>query len=465
MKADYLHGMDLSRLSDLPERMSRLALGLALALVIAITVVDVISPHQVYLSPMLVVAPALTASFAGPWRTAGIALVALGAQALATSFDEVAGTQTRVWQLAALFVVSVLLVFFSYVRQQRGRQLSRARLVAETAQNVLLRPPPDRVGPLRVAWQYLAAESDTQFGGDLFAVIRRPPAASRAIIGDVRGHGLPAIAEASAILGAFREAARRCATLDELAGMLEESVGWDLQEIAGSGQDRGENFATALLLEVPDDGGRVRMASFGHPPPLVIRADGRVTATDCAEPAPPLGLGFLAAGGGARPETLACAAGDTLLLFTDGVIEARSPQGVFYALAERVAGFPHPLSPEDLLQRLRGDLLAHTGGRLGDDAAMLALNLAREEGPGQAGARRYRGERSESGSASGPAVSGAPRGRGRSPGSTASDGTGASAGLRRVAGPGHTANARRHRMPRRRLRRGAGESPPRRTLT
>ncbi|MCL2555081.1 MAG: serine/threonine-protein phosphatase [Actinomycetia bacterium] len=422
------------RLTDLPERMSRLALGLALALVVAITVADVISPKQVYLSPMLVVAPALVASFAGPWRTAGIAMVALGAQVIAAAANGGAATKTRVWQLAALFVVSVLLVFFSYVRQQRGQELSRARLVAETAQRVLLRPPPPRVGPLRIAWQYLAAENDTQFGGDLFAVTRCRPAASRAIIGDVRGHGLPAIAEASAILGSFREAARRSTTLDELAAVLEESVGWDLQEIADSGQERGENFATALLLEVPDQGDRVYMTCCGHPPPLLISADGQVTATRCADPAPPLGLGFLSGTTGSL-ETLTYSTGDTLLLYTDGVIEARSPQGAFYSLVERVAGFPHPLSPDALVQHLRQDLLAHTGGRLSDDAALLALSMAPEDDETQ----RYGGNETEAGTAPSPA------------GVRATSSTSASG----ASGPSGA--------PREPLRSGADESPTRRT--
>ncbi|WP_069466095.1 PP2C family protein-serine/threonine phosphatase, partial [Actinacidiphila rubida] len=312
--------MDLRRLSDLPEGTARPALATALALVVVITVADVISPKVIYLSPMLVVAPALTASFAGPWWTAGISVVALGAQVFVASLTGGVVNQTRAWQLVALFVVSVLLVFFSYVRVQRGRQLSRARVVAETAQRVLLRPPPDRVGPLRIAWLYLTAEDDTQFGGDLFAVTRRRPAASRVIIGDVRGHGLPAIAEASAILGAFREASRRCVTLDELAAVLEQSVGWDLEEMTDSPRRRGENFATALLLEMPDRGEHAVMASCGHPPPLLIRADGRVFTTRFADPSPPLGLGFLAPGG-ACVEAIAYAAGDTLLLYTDGVIE------------------------------------------------------------------------------------------------------------------------------------------------
>ncbi|MDX2928646.1 MULTISPECIES: PP2C family protein-serine/threonine phosphatase [Streptomyces] len=351
-----------------------MAVGAAVALVLVIILADVISPKGVYLSPMLVVAPALTTAFAGPRLTAGVALVAIAAQMVAASLTGSALSAARLWQLSALVVVSILLIFFSYVRQRRARQLSRARRVAEAAQRVLLRPPPERVGPLRIGWQYLTAEDDTQFGGDLFAVTRRRPDSSRVIIGDVRGHGLPAISEASAALGSFREAARRCARLDELALILEESIGWDLEEGGeGPGQE-DEHFVTALLLDLPDAHDHASMISCGHSPPLLVHSDGRVTTAHC-DPAPPLGLGYLSLTG-VRIQTVEYAVGDTLLLYTDGVIEARSPQGEFYPLAKRVRSFPYSESPEVLLKRLRQDLLAHTGGHLSDDAALLAVTRA-----------------------------------------------------------------------------------------
>ncbi|WP_329364663.1 serine/threonine-protein phosphatase [Streptomyces sp. NBC_00669] len=365
--------MDLRRLDNLTERTPPLAIVIPLALVVLITVADAVSPRDVFLSPMLVVAPALTASFAGPWRTAAIAVVAVGAQAFVAFVTQGSGTVARAWQLVALIVLSVLLVFFSYIRERRGRQLSRVRLVSETAQRVLLRPPPQYVGPLRIAWLYLAAEDDTQIGGDLFAVTRRRPATSRVIIGDVRGKGLPAIAEASAVLGAFRETARFCDTLPELAEALEARVSLDMDEVADSQEDPGEHFTTALLLELPDgDGGPVLMASCGHPAPLVIGSDGQVTATNCTAPSPPLGSGFLPAVG-VHADEISYGDGDTLLLYTDGLIEARSRQGIFYPLVERVATFPPALTPEALLRHLRQDLLHHTGGRLSDDAALLAI--------------------------------------------------------------------------------------------
>ncbi|MFD2348251.1 SpoIIE family protein phosphatase [Nonomuraea ferruginea] len=64
--------------------------------------------------------------------------------------------------------------------------------------------------------------------------------------------------------------------------------------------------------------------------------------------------------------------GDLLLLYTDGVTEARDAAGVFYPLADRIGAWTQE-APEGLLKRVCDDLLTYTGGRLGDDAAMIAI--------------------------------------------------------------------------------------------
>lgn len=259
--------------------------GNPLALIIVITVVDIHSPPDVHLGPLLVIAPALTASVAGPRLTALVGALAVAAQVLIAVYHGGLTTPNHLSQITALILLSALVVFVCHVRERRSRELNRARSVAETAQLVLLRPPRRRIGPLRVAWLYLAAEDETRIGGDLFA-IARSDRGTRVIIGDVRGKGLAAIGEASMVLGAFREGAHRYDTLPELAAGLEVSVCRSLEDAAATENDPGEHFITALLLDIPDQGTQVEMVNLGHPPPLLLH-DGQVTVLHARRPVPP----------------------------------------------------------------------------------------------------------------------------------------------------------------------------------
>ncbi|WP_066956305.1 PP2C family protein-serine/threonine phosphatase [Streptomyces lushanensis] len=367
MRAEYGWA---DRLQEQPS--GRGLVAIPLALIVVITVVDLHSPTDVHLGPFLVIAPALAASFAGARLTALIGALTVVAQVFIAVFHGGLTTTNHLAQITALILLSNLVVFFCLVRDRRGRELIRVRSVADAAQRVLLRPPPRRIGPLRVAWLYLSAEDETQIGGDLFAVARAGRTGTRVVIGDVRGKGLASIGEASVVLGAFREGAHRCTSLLELAAALEGSVSRGLEEVADTQDDPGEHFTTALLLDIPDQGPESEMINCGHPPPLLVR-DREVSVLYSPSPAPPLGVCEPPGPGpGHCVDPFTLETGDTLLLYTDGVVEARSPAGVFYPLAERVASFPAS-SPEALLRHIHRDLLTHIGRHPADDAVLLAI--------------------------------------------------------------------------------------------
>ncbi|TKA01995.1 serine/threonine-protein phosphatase, partial [Actinacidiphila oryziradicis] len=212
----------VDRLLKQPSGRGLVAIPLVLILVIAVAAI--LSPPDVRLAALLVVAPAITPSFAGPRLTALIGVLAAIALVVIDAVRGMLGTMNSQAQIVALVAVSSAVVFYSFTREWRDSKLSQVRSVSEAAQRALLRPPPSRVGPLRVAWLYLAAEDETQVGGDLFAVARAAHPCTRVVIGDVRGKGLGAVGEASVVLGAFREGAHRCATLPVLAAALEDSV-------------------------------------------------------------------------------------------------------------------------------------------------------------------------------------------------------------------------------------------------
>ncbi|MGW8886299.1 PP2C family protein-serine/threonine phosphatase [Streptomyces sp. NPDC055749] len=339
-------------------------------MIVAVVVVDVLAPPDIHLGPLLVAAPAITASFAGPWGTGLVAALAVVAQAVIAVLRDrdTLFSANHQAQIAALILVGTSLVIFCVLRERRAKELTQVRYVAETAQRVVIRPLPKRIGPLHVASLYLAAEAEAQIGGDLYAAVRAS-SGTRLIIGDVRGKGMTAVGDAALLLGAFRAAAHRQATLAELVTYLDGSVCWGLSEPAETDQ-AGETFITAAILDIPDRENRVHMISCGHPPPVVLR-NGRTLTIEASQPAPPLGLGELT-----HPryhiDTFAFEAGDLLFLYTDGVVEARDATGAFYPLNERIVGWTES-NPHTFLNRLRHDLLDHVGGRLGDDAAMIAI--------------------------------------------------------------------------------------------
>ncbi|MEV7385600.1 MULTISPECIES: PP2C family protein-serine/threonine phosphatase [unclassified Streptomyces] len=348
---------------------SHALLLLPITLIVVIMVADLRTPEDIHLGPALVIAPALTPSFAGPRPTALVGALAVAAQVVIAIFHGGLTTANHIVQIVTLAVLSVMVVVYSAVRERRRAQLAQVRTVAEAAQHVLMWPLPEYIGPLRIASLYLAAEDEAQIGGDLYAATRCDGAV-RVLIGDVRGKGLSAIGEAALVLGAFRESAHRNVALRELAASLEQSVQRYAAELE-TPEEMGERFVTALLIEIPDEDPLTRMTSAGHPPPLLL-SPGHAVTVPSLHPAPPLGVPS-ADGAEHTLDVFSFEPGDTLLLYTDGVVEARDAQGRFYPLAERVAQWTDA-APESLMHHIRRDLLAHVGGRLGDDAALIALH-------------------------------------------------------------------------------------------
>ncbi|MEV0324442.1 PP2C family protein-serine/threonine phosphatase [Streptomyces sp. NPDC050658] len=270
--------------------------------------------------------------------------------------------------LLTVAFVALLSILFAWVRSRRDAQLVSVRTVAEAAQFAVLPPLPERVGPVRCAGLYRAAQGGTLVGGDLFDV-RKGPCGVRALVGDVQGHGLAAVGTVASLLGAFREAVLDQPDLEGVANRLDRRLVVDSEQDEQT--EHAELFATAVLLEFPGDASEVRLVSCGHPPPLLLRG-GTVEEVDVT-PGAPLGLGIA---GVAPPEevTVGLKPGDRLLAVTDGVTEARDASGAFYPLAERLSSFPVEVwdDPALLTSAVWRDLVRFSGG-VRDDVALLAF--------------------------------------------------------------------------------------------
>jgi len=334
--------------------------ALPFVIIAAVAIAAVVSGPEAGVLPLLAVGPAFAAVSGGLRKTLIAGVVALLVCA-ALAADQVIGT----WggyarDSAAVMGVTVAAIIATTVRQRREQELAEVRAIAEVAQQVLLGPVPHQVGLVRLAVRYMSATSRAQIGGDLYGVVNTPDGC-RIIVGDVQGKGLIAVKTAATVLSAFREVAHDAADLQRIAERIELRLARQLN---------AEQFVTALLVQVSPDGSKVQLLSCGHPPPLLI-AGGMGTFIEPAAPGLPLGLAHLARFP-REVSTLPFSPGDQLLLYTDGVSEARDKLGEFFPLSQCRA-LRSPQDPELALGRLQQEVLSYVGHALDDDAAMLLI--------------------------------------------------------------------------------------------
>lgn len=336
---------------------------------------DLLTPPSYTGSPFFSAAPLIAAPLSSLRATAFTG--AMASLAVLLLYVHNGTTVESLTELVTVMTVSALALLTNRVVRRSGERLASARGIAEAAQRALLPTPSDRIGGLYVSARYEAAQADAFIGGDLYAV-QDTPYGVRLAVGDVRGKGLGAVEAVAVVLGAFREAAETEPTLEALAQRLERALAREGTRRVGL--DAVEGFTTCVLGEIPTGGGGagrgtgpgvLRLLNRGHPEPLLLYADGRLAVLAPAEPALPLGLGELA-GVPDRAEEWPFPAGATLLLYTDGVTEARDASGEFYEPAVRLRGRVFP-GPDALLGALSSDVRRHTGGATTDDMALLAV--------------------------------------------------------------------------------------------
>jgi serine phosphatase RsbU (regulator of sigma subunit) len=190
---------------------------------------------------------------------------------------------------------------------------------------------------------------------------------ARLLVLDAMGRGLDAGLTAATALAAIRGARRDGHGLYAMARAADEAI---------RGQFGNAKFATAVLAELDLDVGVLRYLNAGHPPPLVLRRGKAVRFLDGGRRLP---LGMDDAAIEVAQERLE--PGDGLLLYTDGITEARAPDGEQFGverlvdLAERHA--VEGLAAPEKLRRLAHSVLAHQHGPAGDDATLMLLEWSK----------------------------------------------------------------------------------------
>ncbi|WP_405825969.1 PP2C family protein-serine/threonine phosphatase [Streptomyces sp. NBC_00838] len=378
-----LHGSaSLTSLIRSSRTLFALARALPFLVLLAVLGIELSPAHFLYTGPLLSPAPALAAVTMGPAGTGSVVLMAGALSTVTATQNHAWGTQEVYSNLLALLVVSVASLATSTARVHREKELAQARRIAQVSQDVVLRPVPARLGGVRAAGLYLAAEEGARIGGDLYEVLATP-FGIRIIVGDVRGKGLPAVRSAAAVLGAFREAADYEPELPDTVTRCEAALRRELTRAQSHGEtteprDPAEEFVTVVIAQITD-APVVELVSRGHPAPLLLRR-GETTPLETASPSPPLGLEEFLGTSRVPAEKYPFEHGDRLLLYTDGVLEARDPARNFFDLPTHLAQL-HEFTPQALLERLRTLLLHHTRGRLADDAAMIIIERDTSRSP------------------------------------------------------------------------------------
>ncbi|GAA3188617.1 PP2C family protein-serine/threonine phosphatase [Streptomyces virens] len=359
-----------------------------LLLLTAITVADYNTTGEFRIISWIVLVPGIAAALCGVWATAVFAVLAVAAYVTVDNAWP-HQFQTGLPDFILVTVGGVLATLACAVRVRDERRALHMRDVTDTVRRTVLRPLPPGWGGLEHAGVYLTADTQARVGGDFYD-IQPGPHGTRVLVGDVQGKGLGAVETAAVLLGTFREAGYHEPDLKVVAERLEIRMGRHRDYVRALGRDDGDRFATAVLLGFPADRTDVVDAVvFGHEPPLAVGPDGvRLLPAGTGLP---LGYRDLAPGP-TRVRRLPLAAGETLLLVTDGVTEARDGDGRFYRLRDdvtrAVAVDPRVVAPARLVAVVRDGTLRHSGGLLADDTTVFAVRRTRpDRGEGREGGR------------------------------------------------------------------------------
>ncbi|MGD3110780.1 PP2C family protein-serine/threonine phosphatase [Streptomyces sp. YGL11-2] len=245
-----------------------------------------------------------------------------------------------------------------------ARRHAATRRTSMDLQRALLAEPGRPHPNLELATRYLPSGTSALVGGDWFESVRLHFGRTLLAVGDVMGHGLDAAVD----MNAYRSALRYVASADLPPHRVLRQLDLAVAE------DDGRRPATCLLARVDPARGIAAFAAAGHLPPVVFTGAG--TAELLRVPVgPPLGTGV----GGYELVTRALTPADTLVMFTDGLVERRG-EDIDASLA-RIAGMRLPAGAgvEDVLDEV---LLRLDGRHAEDDVAVLAARIRPHPGPG-----------------------------------------------------------------------------------
>lgn len=242
---------------------------------------------------------------------------------------------------------------------ENNRLYQAEHRIAETLQESLLTVPRSMPG-IEFAHIYLSATETARVGGDFYDLFETEGERIAVLVGDVSGKGI----EAAVVTSLVKNTVRATAYHDRSPASIIRST----NEIVRR-QTESDVFATAFLGILENATGRFTYANAGHPPGMVLARRGRIGMLEEHSTI----LGAFPDMEFADAETT-LAPDDVLLLYTDGVTEARSDGDLFGIEGLLDALSPlGGLGPQQVVDDVFSRVLAYTGADLSDDAVLLAL--------------------------------------------------------------------------------------------
>jgi serine phosphatase RsbU (regulator of sigma subunit) len=233
----------------------------------------------------------------------------------------------------------------------QAREIQRSLLPAEV---------PDIEG-VEVATRWQPAR---EVSGDYYDVLQLDDQRLALCIGDVVGKGMPAALLMSSLQASLKAVAYQTGSPKEVCTRVRDIM---------LGSFSGGTFVTFFYCVVERRAGRLSYSNAGHNPPLLLRSDGTMERLDTGGPI----FARIAADRPYHEATVTVAAGDRLVLYTDGVTEATDADGEMFGESrlERILFENRALTAADLENGITAAVLAHTGGTLQDDLTMVVAAI------------------------------------------------------------------------------------------
>ncbi|PRY47803.1 stage II sporulation protein E [Geodermatophilus tzadiensis] len=349
--------------------------ALPAGLLVAVLVLDLVIGREGVLIGLLAAPPLVAATVTGRRATAVHGVLAVLTAALLGVHDEQytgAAAAAQAVRLLAVTGTAALAVAACGLRLRREADLARVTAEAATAQAELdaaavlqqhLLGLPPAVPGLQTAARYLPAVRSARIGGDWYDAFPAGGGATVLVVGDVAGHDARAAAAMAEVRGMLRAVAATAGPAPSPARVLDT-----LDDVLARLGAPALVTAVVAVLTPTADGVALCWSNAGHPPPVLAGADGTVRLLE-RRPERLLGV---EPGSRRSDDDLLLLPGDTLLLYTDGLVERRDrdlDEGTDWLLTglRRRAAEP--------LDAVVDGLLAGLVGTLHDDVAVLAVRL------------------------------------------------------------------------------------------